>query len=430
MQKTPQTPISPNFATLSFEDRCKNVLMIGPIGSGMEGYGILPMLSQDCKDSSISTIVISPNNKMPQLAAVMAKSLGRGYLYFDPIMDNCASFNPLVGPEADVIEDVVEVFRVHFRAFPSYFKDVYEQLLRNGIKVLKRLDKDKGADGYYATFVWLSRLLRNNGGQGRELVQKFSKVMAPTANEAVENADIANWFLCEYFREFSKMYENSCGLRSVLERISANSYLRHVLNPNIECGEHSEIDFINNLKKADFVCVSTAGAALRELSPIIGHLLLLRLQSAILKHPELKVSVHVIDAPQLFTPIMMPMLGAPNAAIHLYVSSLSGFAVGLGSNTGKQFVDQVAVSAQNVAIFPGGTVRDVKQLGSILALPESASADSVVYQPFGSAMCRFMRGGQPCPPQFIDAEDLSPLGKKALENLRNQARKEFAPHKL
>lgn len=93
-------------------------------------------------------------------------------------MDNCPFFNPLVGAEIDVIENAVTTFLMLNPDSPQYFKDLSEQLVRNALKVLKRLDKAEGIDGKYSTFIWMSRLLQNNGGQGRELVQRFAKLAA------------------------------------------------------------------------------------------------------------------------------------------------------------------------------------------------------------------------------------------------------------
>lgn len=197
---------------------------------------------------------------------MMAKEMGRPYLYFDPSVDNCPFFNPLVGDEADVIENAVTTFLALSPDSPQYFKDLSEQLVRYTLKVLKRLDRDKGIDGYYSTFIWMSRVLQNNGGQGRELVQRFSKIPGATEDEGKENADIASWFLNEYFAEKSKVYENSSGIRAQVTKVISNRYLRHILNPDVEKGEYNQLDFDKHLAEGGVICISTAQGLLDALA--------------------------------------------------------------------------------------------------------------------------------------------------------------------
>lgn len=127
---------------------------------------------------------------------------------------------PLVGEEEDVVDLVVDAYAFSNPDSPQYFNDQTELVLRNATKVLKRLDASKGEDGFYSTFIWLERLLSNEGGQGRELVIKFSKLPMDTADLARENATIASWFMNEYFSENSKVYKDTIGLRSSLAKIN------------------------------------------------------------------------------------------------------------------------------------------------------------------------------------------------------------------
>ena len=152
----------------------------------------------------------------------MAEHYGRKSVYFDPSFDNCPFFNPLFGKESDVVENMATTFRMLNPDSPQFFLDLNEQLMRNAVKVLKRLDKAEGVDGRYATFISLSTLLQNTAGKGRGFVQKFSQINAKTQEEAKENTDIASWFLNDYFAEKSKTYENTSGVRSQVSKLVSN----------------------------------------------------------------------------------------------------------------------------------------------------------------------------------------------------------------
>ena len=126
---------------------------------------------------------MEPKGDLAIKAHLMAERFGRKSIYFDPSYKNCPKFNPLSGREVDVVENIATTFKMLDPDSPQFFKDLNEQLTRNAIKVLKRLDKNEGVDGKYATLIWLNRLLQNSGGQGRELVNSFSKIISFSISE-------------------------------------------------------------------------------------------------------------------------------------------------------------------------------------------------------------------------------------------------------
>lgn len=259
---------------IPYKDRFLHMLILGPTGGGKTSQVILPMVYQDVHNLDAGVTVLEPKGDLARDVAMMAEEMGRPYLYFDPSVDNCPFFNPLVGAEIDVIENAVTTFLMLNPDSPQYFKDLSEQLVRNALKVLKRLDKAEGIDGKYSTFIWMSRLLQNNGGQGRELVQRFAKLRSSTPDEAKENADIASWFLNEYFMERSKIYENSSGIRAQVSKVIANQYLRSILNPDVEKGEYNQIDFDKHLADGGVICISTAQGLLRDLGKFLGYFIM------------------------------------------------------------------------------------------------------------------------------------------------------------
>lgn len=352
---------------IPYKDRFLHMLILGPTGGGKTSQVILPMVNQDIHNLDAGVTVIEPKGDLAREVAMMAKDLGRPYLYFDPSVDNCPFFNPLVGDETDVIENAVTTFLMLNPDSPQYFKDLSEQLVRNSLKVLKRLDRYNGVDGHYSTFIWMSRLLQNAGGQGRELVQKFAKTPAPTEEEAKENADIASWFMNEYFAERSKVYENSSGIRSQVSKVIANQYLRRILNPDMEKGEQNQIDFDKHLAEGGVICISTAQGLLRGLGQFLGYFIILQLQSAVFRRPgnedNRRAHFLYIDEFQTYsTPGFADMLTQGRSyrvASHLATQARAQMAMG-GGRDGKNFVELVSTNARNVVIFPGGSKDDAK----------------------------------------------------------------------
>lgn len=352
---------------LPCKDRFLHMLILGPTGGGKTSQVILPMCFQDIHNTEAGVTVLEPKGDLAREVAMMAEEMGRPYIYFDPSVDNCPFFNPLIGDETDVIENAVTTFLSLNPDSPQYFKDLSEQLVRNTLKVLKRLDKAKGIDGYYSTFIWMSRVLQNSGGQGKDLVQKFANIRSATEDEAKENADIASWFLNEYFAERSKVYENSSGIRSQVSKVIANRYLRHVLNPDVEKGEYNQIDFDKHLAEGGVICISTAQGLMRDLGKFLGYFLILQFKSAVFRRPGNEDTrrahfLYIDEFQQYSTPGFSEMLTQGRSyrvACHLATQARAQMAMG-GGNDGKNFVNLVSTNARNVVIFPGGSSDDAE----------------------------------------------------------------------
>jgi len=352
---------------LPYKDRFLHTLIIGVTGTGKTSQSLIPLIQQDIQNEESGVFVLEPKGDLAQKIKVMSEYYGRPAKYFDPAMDDCPHFNPLAGRELDVVENIATTFRMLNPDSPTFFLDLNEQLIRNAVKVLKRLDKDEGIDGKNATLINLSRLLQNSGGQGRDIIQRFSKIAARTDSEAKENADISSWFLNDYFVERSKIYENTSGVRSQVAKICSNEFLREVLNPNVMEGEHNDIDFDKALADGEVICISTAQGVLRGLSRFLGYFLILQLQSAVFRRPgnenTRRACFLYIDEFQTYSNPgfgdMLTMGRSYRVASHLATQARSQMALGAGRD-GKDFVSLVDSNARNVILYPGCSYDDAK----------------------------------------------------------------------
>lgn len=352
---------------LPFKDRFLHMLILGPTGCGKTSQILLPMVNQDIQNFGCGITVLEPKGDFAIKAAMMARHYGRDYVYFDPSYKNCPKFNPLSGREVDVVENMATTFRMLNPDSPQFFLDLNEQLMRNATKVLKRLDREEGIDGKYANLINLSRLLQNSGGQGREIVNEFAKIGAPTEAEAKENTDIATWFLNDYFPERSKVYENTSGVRSQVSKLVSNEYLRDVLNPDVNNGETNDINFDKHLAEGGIICISTAQGALGELSKYLGYFIILSFQSSVFRRPgnENTRRPHFlyIDEFQTYsTPGFANMLTQGRSyrvGSILATQARAQMAMG-GGRDGKNFVELVSANARNIVLFPGLNKDDAK----------------------------------------------------------------------
>lgn len=352
---------------LPAKDRFLHMLILGPTGCGKTSQSLIPMILQDVQNPGWGITVLEPKGDFAIKAYMMAKEYGREAVYFDPSYKNCAKFNPLAGREIDVVENIATTFKMLNPDSPQFFLDLNEQLVKNAVKVLKRLDASEGVEGKYATFISLNRLLQNTNGQGRDWVNKFSRIVSASDSEAAENRDIAAWFLNEYFQERSKVYENTSGVRSQVSKLVSNEYLREVLNPDFANGERNEVDFDSHLANGGVLCISTAQGTLRDLSKYLGYFIILSLQSSVFRRPgnENTRRPHTlyIDEFQTYsTPGFADMLTQGRSyrvSSVLATQARAQMAMG-GGKDGKNFVELVSANARNVILYPGINKDDAK----------------------------------------------------------------------
>ncbi|WCF11746.1 type IV secretory system conjugative DNA transfer family protein (plasmid) [Paenibacillus thiaminolyticus] len=343
---------------LKHKDRFLHMLILGPTGCGKTSQMIIPMINQDMQNLNAGITVMEPKGDLAEKVYAMAEHYGRKAVYFNPILPNCPYFNPLYGKEEDVIENMATTFKMLNPDSPQFFLDMNETLIRNALKVLKRLYGNK------ATLNELSRLLHNSGGIGRTTVTRFSRLQTESAEMAKENADIASWFLNDYFNEKSKTYEHCSGLRSQVAKITSNKYLRRILNP--PNGEN-DIDFDVIMEEGGVIAISTSQDKLRDLSRFLGYFLILQFQSAVFRRPgnENTRRPHFlyIDEFQVYSnPGFADMLTQGRSyrvASHLATQNRALIGMGSGQE-GKDFVELVSTNARNLIIYPGGNAQDAK----------------------------------------------------------------------
>lgn len=340
------------------KDRFLHMLILGPTGSGKTSQILLPMINQDMQNMNCGITVLEPKADLAEKVHAMAKHYGRNSIYFNPTLPDCPHFNPLHGREEIVIENMATTFKMLNPDSPQFFLDMNETLIRNALKVLKRMMGDK------ATLIELSRLITNSQGMGRKMVTQFSRLSAPTEEIAKENGDIASWFLNEYFNEKSKTYEHCSGLRSQVAKITSNVHLRRVLNPP---NGGSDVDFDKHLEEGGVLAIATAQGELRDLGRFLGYFIILNFQSSVFKRPgnenTRKSHFLYIDEFQVYSnPGFADMLTQGRSyrvASHLATQNRALIGMGSGRD-GQDFIELVSTNARNIVIFPGANSKDAK----------------------------------------------------------------------
>lgn len=111
------------------------------------------------------------------------------------------------------VENFILRFRQRYKDLPVFVLDANELLLRKAVKVIDTVDSQRRKP-FEPTLLDLHRLMNNECGHGREMVQCFYRCKAATPEETNENANVANWFLNEYFVRDSKIFHDLLPMRT------------------------------------------------------------------------------------------------------------------------------------------------------------------------------------------------------------------------
>lgn len=344
---------------LPLKDRYLHMLIIGPTGSGKTSQSIIPMIHRDMQNLEIGITVLEPKGDLAEKIFAMARHYNREVLYFNPILPDSPYFNPLYGDENDVLENMATTFKMLNPDSSQFFLDMNETTIKRAIKVIKRI---KGDD---ATLLDLETILNNTANQGRKMINDFQKLTPENPSIARENADIAQWFLDDYYsgikgdRGCTKTFEHCSGLRSQVAKLTSNKYLRRVLNP--PPGESKNgINFDDALERGIVITMATAQGKLRDLGRYLGYFIILQLQASVFRRPgnedTRRGNMLFIDEFQVYTtPGFADMLTQGRSyrvASHLATQARDQIAMG-GGKDGKNFVTVVDVNARNKIVYPG-----------------------------------------------------------------------------
>lgn len=363
---------------ISYKSRFLHFLILGPTGSGKTSKILIPMIWQDINNSGCSVIVIEPKGDLVEMVYAMGKKINRDVVYFKPTEPDCPFYNPLDGREEIVIENMIKVFTMLTPDSKQYYQDITDKCLRNGIMLLKRLerayyDEDTGVSDYPATLLTLNTLLQNANNKGREMVMKFMRIPA-RPSEQKQNEEIGAWFINDYYNEKSKIHENSSGIRNQISKITSNKYLKRILDPPTG---HSDVNFDKIMAEKKCIAITTSQDLLDDLGKYLGYFLILNLQSAVFRRPgnedtRSPVYLYIDEFQEYSNPGYGRMLTQGRSYRVSSVLATQGLdQLGMGSGSdGRRFVNLVLANARNQIIFPGLNVEDSRYFENLFGSDE------------------------------------------------------------
>lgn len=279
---------------LSAQNRLYGTLVVGHAGSG-KTHGIMkPMLKQDIENKNIGVTVFDLEKDLTPLVYVTAKSKRRNMIYFSPLNYN-VYFNPFKGREDSVIHSFITVFKFSNKELSQYCSDLSEELIKNTIKVLKRVKEEKFSLSDVVDF------LHNFGGQGKKILEDFE--MKDIMNERSETFIIYKFFM-EYFEE-KELYKNTLNVRTFFRSLAYNDDLSYLFLPKEDC---VELDFKKHIKDKDVVIINFDYSTFTEVGEMFLNLLFIRYSSAVLEEENSNLNSLYVDNLMKLYPVYTDLL--------------------------------------------------------------------------------------------------------------------------
>lgn len=408
----------PNIQPL--KDRYVHTQVYGPTGSGKTSQILLPMILKDLQVNhieadgftfdSMAQIVLDPKGDLalqvfrmanilgghdPYDAANPTTLFGKRVYFFDPMLINTPKFNPLRGSVTQATENIVSAFAAFQSQSTQYFQDLGNQLVRNAMKVVKKLKKND------ATLLDLETVCTNPDSRGETMVNEFAKLDTANESEDRENQDIVSYFLEDYYpgqsggQGSSKTYSNSSAVRTILSKLNSNPYLRKTLNP--APGDNNVIDFNAIFRDGDKVALSmNQGNLNTDLTHYLGLFLMLQIQSAITARPLPEASrrpaMFYIDEFQVFANPEFENVLTQGRSYHVGLVVATQTRALLEEKAGTALLQNLSTNARTIITFPGGSPEDTQYFSDVFGSHKEVQVKESVSQAKGGI---FSGGGKP-----------------------------------
>lgn len=323
--------------------RFLHFLILGATGSGKTSQGILPIIYQDIKRPDVAMTVIEPKGDLVRSCAEMLDVLEVEGVVFDPLREDCPTFNPLEGPPEIVAETITVTLKTLFGDQEPFFALLQENLLRKSILLMKYIHGDD------LNFIKLAEFL-NDPHEMEMALKEFQR------QRRADKKDITRFFYQEILGDNAKkMNEFTIGLRQQVEQIITNSLLRRCLVP--KPGHKSDINLDEHLRTGGKLFINTAIGELQLLSKYLGLFIMLHTQYAIFRRPLQDRRLH----PHTFIIDEFGQYVNPNFKITLEMARDTGTSVVLATQNLSQMVergdtrlrDVVVTNCRNRLVFGG-----------------------------------------------------------------------------
>ena len=458
MTKQKQIKNSNNLITWGGDDPFTHTLVVGPTRCGKTATILKPIifsiLLAKKKGQKVGLTIIEPKGDVARMVKEMSEEMGLNdqLVYIDPLYPNeTDKINVMRGDKNDVAEATVAVLKSLFGKQDAFFATVQELSSRKVTLLLKELyENDMDIMDVLAN-LRDADLLKQNVETHR---QRFGNTELVTF---FDNELLGSGQLAEKYRQFI------VGLRSQLENITSNDYLRAIVTGK------SDIDLDEHLREGNILAVNSALGKLGKSGDAFGMFIAMHMQLASFRRPgteRTRVPHYLIidEYSRYINPDVERFLSIAaeyRVGLIAAIQSLSQLEVEAGTISGRAMKNAILTSMRNKIVFGGLEYADAEEVtkmmgsnmmmertrtfdGGILQniLPKAYREEEVEKERFHSTMlmdglprfhciCKLLMNGTPQEPivavgQFVPDDWKEKMIKESEENsILNQKRPPF-----
>lgn len=361
-------PLDNDIVVWGGDDVFTNTLVFGPTRCGKTSTVLHPMAYEIMKakkrGEKVGFTIIEPKGDLVKDIYDMAIELGLEdeVVFLDPTNPNSQKLNVMQGEENAVIEATVAVLQSLFGKQEAFYSTVQDLSTRKVTSLLKRLYKDN-----------------------LDLITVLENLRDPDILKASVNAyrnqipggsdELTNFFDNELLGQgqmAEKYRQLVIGLRSQLENITSNPYLRNVITGQ------SDINLDEHLEKGTILLVNTAAGLMGRSGDAFGMFVSMHMQLATFrrKGTEFNRVPHylIIDEyAQYINPYVARFLSFAASFRVALVAALQSFSqleVASGDQDAKSIRNSIINLARNKIVFGGIEIEDAKYASEMMGLEE------------------------------------------------------------
>lgn len=380
-RKPTNLQVNKNLIIWGGDDPFTHTLVIGPTRCGKTSKILKPMiytiLLAKKRGEKVGITIIEPKGDVVRMVKEMAEQMGLRdeLVYIDPLYpDETQKINVMRGDKNDVSEATVAVLKSLFGKQDAFFATVQELSSRKVTLLLKELYHDDMDILDVLANLRDADLLKQNVEAHR---QKYGNTDLITF---FDNELLGSGQMAEKYRQFI------VGLRSQLENITSNEYLRAIVTGK------SDINLDDHLRNGGILAVNTALGRLGRSGDAFGMFITMHMQLAAFRRPGTERSrvphyLIIDEYSRYINPDVERFLSIAaeyRVALVAAIQSLGQLEIEAGQTSGRAMKRNILNSVRNKIFFGGLEYEDAEEaskiMGSNSMMERTRTFDGGVFQ--------------------------------------------------
>ena len=345
------------------DDPFTHTLVLGPTRCGKTSTILEPLIFELLKakkrGQKCGFTIIEPKGDVARMVRDMAIDMGLEdeLVYVDPLYpDETDRINVMKGDKNDVTEATVAVLKSLFGKQDAFFATVQELSSRKVTLLLKELYENN------MDILDVLANLRDESLLKRNVEKYRAKYGTTDLVQFFDNELLGSGQMADKYRQFI------VGLRSQLENITSNEYLRAIVTGK------SDIDLDEHLENGGILAVNTALGRLGKSGDAFGMFIAMHMQLATFRRPgtERTRIPHylIIDEYSRYinpdTERFLSIAASYRVALIAAIQSLSQLELESGTLSAKAMKNAILTSTRNKIVFGGLEYEDANEVSKIM----------------------------------------------------------------